>query len=78
MTPIISIQNVDPDDVQLMELLEGMAVEKNGKVSQVRVGLCRFLSGAWKGIGFHKELFKQRHVDIREVNTACSLFFVAA
>lgn len=41
MTPIISIQNVDPDDVQLMELLEGMAVEKNGKVSQVRVGLCQ-------------------------------------
>jgi hypothetical protein len=29
---------VDPNDVQLMEVVEGMAVEKNGKVSKVRLG----------------------------------------
>nr|XP_034328740.1 uncharacterized protein LOC117690036 [Crassostrea gigas] len=37
---MIDEEDVDPNDEKLMKLLEGMAVEKNGKVYQVRFGLC--------------------------------------
>ncbi|XP_048747647.2 uncharacterized protein LOC125659895 [Ostrea edulis] len=60
---MIDEDNVDPDDVQLMELLEGMAVEKNGKVSQAK-GLHPELSAVAKGQGMDKHPLTKDQAEI--------------
>ncbi|XP_022321438.2 uncharacterized protein LOC111123420 isoform X1 [Crassostrea virginica] len=50
---MIDDENVDPDDEKLMVLLEGMAVEKNGKISKVK-GLHPELTAVAKGTKMDK------------------------